>query len=140
MEQIVRREGKLYYGDILCRNAEEAYDRFRRDYHRSIGKAVYRRLDRYGHRVERVHGFGFYRDEPYRPTHEIPNIKVPYVLLGLIGTSYVRMIERKDIPVDDEALDDWLEVALTKGSGLLRLTGRKSRTGRTSKRLKRRYR
>ena len=65
MEKIEKRKDTFYYGDKACSNAGEAYGLFREDYHKELGKRVYRRLNRVGQREERVHGFGSYYPVKY---------------------------------------------------------------------------
>lgn len=138
MEKIARRNGVLYYGDKICSSVEEAYSRFREDYHKSIGKATYQRLDRLGQRIERLHGYGFVFDtEP----EEFPCKKTDCRIMGLLGISYVRMIGIWDYPdVSEEDFDKWFDYAFSRKGKALKTVGRKLKTGRTSRRLKTHYR
>jgi hypothetical protein len=142
MEQITKRDGIYYYGGRKCLGVCDAYTRFREDYHRGLGKRVHKRLDRLGWRTERVHGFGFvFADgRPGVPAcHK--GTRIPYRILGLVGLSYCRILGQSDIPcVSDEDFERWVDWAFSRGSGALRLVGRKDGTGRTSRRLRKRYR
>jgi hypothetical protein len=141
MEQIIRKDGAIYYGRILCKDADDAYVMFREDYHRDLGRAVYRRLDRIGKRTERIHGFGFVRDGELDGSRFVGLQKVRYYVLGLIGIHYFRIMGRWDMEhISDEDYEDWLEWAFTKGTKALSQCGKNEKTGRTSKRLNKRYR
>lgn len=141
MEQITSHNGRLYYGNKECRNADEAYTLFRRDYHESLGRNVYRRLNRLGNRKERVHEFGFVFSgtnhkgaECYFPKHSIR------YWMGLVLLCYCRFTgvwEYRD--VTDGSFDAWFDWAFSKGSRALRLA-RREKSGRTSKRLKTTFR
>ena len=137
MEQITKVDGKYYYGKTFCRDISEAYRLFRNDYHRSLGKRVYRRLDK-APRQERVHGYGFVSSGA---SWDGDRRRVPVRLLGLVCGSYCRMLGGWDVPCSTEdEFEQWFEWAFSKGSGALRLAGRKEKAGRTSKRLNARYR
>lgn len=141
MEQVERRDGILYYGEHRCKNIEEAYQRFRDDYHQSIGRAAYKRLNRLGSRTERVHGSGIVfsvpRTNPFGDTHEM----VPIYLLGLLSGAYCKVLGGWLIPDGtDEQIEQWIDWAFSSGSRALRLVGKSLKTGRTSKRLNRRFR
>lgn len=142
MEQITKRGGVYYYGDRECKDIDEAYERFRADYHASVGRNTHARLDRLGQRTERVHGFGFVFEGgiPYQAEfRDFP--KVDCRLLGFLGIANCRIIGCWDFPdLDEETFERWFDWALSKGSGALRLVGRKYKSGRTSKRLKKRFR
>lgn len=143
MEQIVRRDGRIYYGEQLCEDADDAYCRFRYDYHRSLGKRAYHRLNRLGQREERVHGYGFVFTHPvyFRRNDGGACKPVNSRLLGLVEGAYCRGVGAWDIPCDNELeFERWFDWAFSKGSGAIRLVGRKDKAGRTSKRLKARYR
>lgn len=134
MEQITRHEEDIYYGGQKCTGAEEAYERFRNEYHKSIGREFYHRLDRNPWRGERVHGFGF--DFTRRPEFDSSSIgKVDYRILGILCGAYCRMLGIWDLPegMDDEQFWRWFDAAFSRNSGMLRLVGRKQKTGRTSK-------
>lgn len=139
MEQIVRKDGRIYYGDWLCSDADGAYRLFRQDYNASIGRAAFLRLNRLGQREERIHGFGFdFARKPAIPAGISGRLVVRD--LGLVGISYCKMLGSWDIPCETEdefeRIFDW---AFSRGSGALRTVG-KDKSGRTSKRLKTRYR
>jgi len=143
MEQIVRRDGQIYYGERRCESADDAYCRFRDDYHRALGRRAYDRLNRFGRREERVHGYGFVHSaEVDRGGMDgRTDRKVPVRILGLVEGAYCRGVGAWDIPCEsEEEFDRWFEWAFSRGSGVLRLVGRKDKAGRTSKRLKARYR
>ena len=137
MEQITSHDGVFYYGGQRCDDIEDLYQRFRRDYHDSIGRKAFRRLDRLGQRKERVHGFGFvfgdregmvYGQQPRRECF----------LLGLVNVSYCWIVGLSD--VRDESVDAYVDRLFEKGSGMLKFIGKRSGLGRTSKLLKKRYR
>ena len=141
MEQITRRDGIYYYGDERCAGVEQVYERFREDYHSSVGRKAFQRLDRIGQRTERIHGFGYcFADE--RGGDEFRRYgKVRYRMGGLVGISYSRILGLYDYAhIPDDEFEAWLDWAFTRGRGVLRLVGRRKNTGRTSKRLKTRYR
>lgn len=141
MEQITRRNGVIYYGEQQCVDIEDAYKRFRRDYHDGLGREVYKRLDRIGRREERIHGFGFIFDKSLDFGNDFSGCaRVPY-RMALVGMFYCRFIGIEDIQnVPEDRYEDWFDWAFSKGSGALRLVGRKDGSGRTSKRLKTKYR
>lgn len=140
MEQITKRDGYYYYGEHKCDDASEAYSLFREDYHKSIGRVASRKLDRTGQRKERVHGFGFCFDsDVLPPPGEFGKVKCWF--LGLVNLSYCRLTGIRDCPdLPDEQFYEWLDWAFSRGSGAVRTVGLKQKTGRTSKRLRKRYR
>ena len=148
MEQIERRDGILYYGGKVCVNPDDAYKRFRDDYNASLGKRYYQRLGRLGSRKERVHGFGFVFDNRGNETqcktgvHNIQKSIYPTRLLGISAGAYCRMLGGWDIQCGDDEEEFWrlFDRIFTKGSGMIRLTGRRDKAGRTSKMLKKRFR
>lgn len=139
MEQIERRNNALWYGERRCNSADEAYRMFRDDYHRKLGRSVYLRLDRLGQRRERLHSFGFvFEKEP-----EIPYCAGEFRcrLLGMLDIGYVRTIGMWDYgKVDDDVFEDWLDWLFSRGNRHLHTDGIRDRVGRTSRRLKTRYR
>lgn len=141
MEQIAKKDGRFYYGDCACRDADDAYCRFRDDYHRDVGRKAFERLNRLGQRTERIHEQGFVFAREVNPVHLLFPQSMAARLLGIIGTSYCRIIGGWDVHrgTDDE-FGSWLDWLLSRGSGAVRLVGRKDKAGRTSKRLKARYR
>lgn len=138
MEKIERRNGQLYYGEKPCHNADEAYALYREDYHKSLGRQVYKQLDRVGQRTERTHGIGYYfswREQP--DSKEFLYCKrTRYYVMGLLGISYCYMVGSWDIPEHNtEAdFDRWYNWAFDHNSNGLVLAGwRKYGSGRNSK-------
>jgi hypothetical protein len=141
MEQITKQDGVIYYGKQRCNNIDDAYDKFRTEYHRICGKDASKRLDRLGQRVERIHEYGYYFTEELHGDSYVCIGKIPYRIMGFLGICYVRSISLTDYEeVDDEEFDDWLDWVFRKGSGMLRLVGKNNKTGRTSTRINARYR
>lgn len=142
MEQITKIDEVYYYGAEPCTDIDDAYSRFRRDYHATLGRDVYGRLDKVGQRVERVHGFGFVFSDGKPDGREFEHHKkITCRLLGFLGIANCRIIGIWDYgDITEEQFERWFDWALSRGSGALRLVGRKSKSGRTSKRLKRRFR
>ena len=139
MEQIVRRDGKIFYGKETCLDAEDAYCKFREDYHASIGRNAFLRLNRLGTRQERIHGYGFSFTSTVPPF--VPDTRVPYRILGLVGVSYCRVVGGWDLPCrTEDEFERWFDWAFSDGSGALRLVGKKDKSGRTNKRINARYR
>ena len=143
MEQITRTDGVYYYGNHRCRSVDEVYLLFRTDYHNALGKAVHNRLDRVGQRTERIHGYGFDFSEGCEPESHGYEVygKTPYWLAGLVGTSYCRMVRLWDMPpIEEEDFENWSDWVFTRGRKALKMLGKNRKVGRTSKRLKTRYR
>lgn len=142
MEQIIRKDGRIFYGEIRCSDADDAYCRFRADYHASIGREAFLRLNRLGQRTERIHGYGFdFVQEQIPVRREVGRIKA--YMLGLVGTSYCRGVGRWDLPceaLDDDSAWEFIDWIFSRRSGALRTVGIKDKSGRTSKRLNTRYR
>lgn len=135
MEQITRRDDGYYYGERRCATANDAYGLFRADYHKGLGRVSYRRLDRAGRRVERIHGFGFVFGERLGPGKWT---SVRYRILGLVGVHYCRIVGCWEyLSVGDDEFDDWFDRVFERGNGLLRLVGKKDKSGRTAKRRRR---
>lgn len=127
MEQIVRRDGQIFYGRIRCLDADEAYCRFRSDYHASIGRQAFLRLNRLGQREERIHGFGFdFTRRIGDPENEFRRYgTVLYRMAGRVGISYLRVFGLFDYEsVPDEEFERWFDWALSRGSGALKLKRR----------------
>lgn len=139
MAEIVRKDGRIYYGERICADADHAYRLFRDEYHSSIGRKAFLRLNRLGQREERMHGYGFvFAEERTAPVHTFG--RIPIRLLGLVGISYCWIFGTGEIHTGtDDEFEQWLDWALSRGSGALRTVGR-DKSGRTSKRLKARYR
>lgn len=144
MEQVTRREGRLYYGERFCENADKAYRLFRADFNARAGRNSYGRLNKLQVRKERIHGFGFVFEDSYRAFLErkyghLPRVK--YRIAGLVRISYCRILDYWDLPaVQEEDIYEYLDWVFAKDSGVLRLFSRRDSTGRTSKRLKTKYR
>ena len=139
MVEIKKIDGVYWYGKQRCDTVEEAYRHFREDYHLSLGKAVHLRLNRLGNRKERVHGFGFvFADEP----GGMDCRRVPCRILGLAHITYFRIVGCWDMAFGDDEFDRWLDYAFSEKNcrTALVLDNRKDKAGRTSKRLKTRYR
>lgn len=141
MEQIVRRDGTIYYGDTACRNAGEAYMLFRDDYHRELGKKVYRRLGSRA-RHERVHGYKSYYSESrsrYLADKFDGYSRVKCWQMGIVGISYCHAIGSWYMPWFDseDDLDDFIDWLLDVKSNAIRVIGKKIKTGRTGKKRKR---
>ena len=133
MEQIVRRDGVLYYGKRRCNSASDAYRLFQEDHDRAVVRAAYNKLGRLGQRKERIHGFGFVRPwDDEVPGEEFLSLgQVPYRIMGILGISYCRIVGIWDIPpMSEEKFERWFEWAFTKDSGGLVLRGRKEGFGR----------
>ena len=108
-------------------DADEAYCRFRSDYHASIGRQAFLRLNRLGQREERIHGFGF--DFTRRIGNQKDEFRrygtVLYRMAGRIGISYLRVFGLFDYEsVPDEEFERWFDWALSRGSGALKLKRR----------------
>ena len=142
MEQITKRDGVYYYGERKCQSVDEAYKLFRNEYHRQLGREVFKRLDRVGQRTERIHGFGFYTDGADSLADKFLSYgRTPCRLMGLVGISYVRAIGLWDYEhIPDDEFERWIDWIFSRHSGGLKMVGRRSQSGRTSKRLKTRYR
>lgn len=141
MEQITRRDDVFYYGDHACRDADDAYCRFRNDYHKVVGRKAFERLNRLGQRAERIHERGFVFSSYSGSYISLYPGRVEGRLLGLVGTSYCRIIGGWDVHCGtDEEFDRWLDWALSEDHWAVRMVGKKDKAGRTSKRLKARYR
>ena len=144
MEQIVKRDGKIYYGNQMCSDGNDAYCRFRDDYHASLGKEVYKRLNM-PDREERIHGFHIYfSDEALKVLDREfgqPDERIKYRIMGLVGISYCRGIDGDDCPdYDEEKYFRWLDWCLSHSGSMMMRIGTNEKTGRTSKRLRTRYR
>jgi len=141
MEQISRKDGVVFYGGLACESVNEAYKRFRTDYHEELGKRVYRRLDS-RKRVERIHGYKSYYSESrsrYLADKFSGFPRVKGWLMGIVGTSYCHAFGSWYMPEfknEDDAWDfiDWM---LDVNSDAVTIVGRKMKTGRTSKNRKR---
>lgn len=141
MEQIIRKNGKLYYGKQICSDGNDAYCRFRDDYHASLGKRVYRRLNS-PEREERIHGFHTYYtpeferrlDEEFLRTVDEGNKRIRYYLLGIVQLSYCRMFSGADFPdYEEERFWRWLDWFILHAGELTTQVGRNEKSGRTNK-------
>jgi len=146
MEQIRKEDGVYYYGNSACQTVDEAYQRFREEYHKSLGKQFYYRLNQLGRRTERLNGFGFVRSKGIQPPEwykagVVPCGRVPYYILGLVGIHYCRITGARFFPdTDEDRFWELFEWAFTRGSGVLKRVGTRDNAGRKSKILKKRYR
>lgn len=142
MEQITRRDGIVYYGNIPCKSVKDAYGRFRSDYHGELGRRVYRRLDVHARR-ERIHGFkSFYTDRYslYLAERFGGFERVDCTLMGIVGISYCYAIGGWGLPeLDDDMIWEFVDYLMDINSNALRMVGKKVKTGRTAK-TKKRYR
>lgn len=143
MEQIKKRDGCYFYGRQLCLNADDAYCKFRDDYHASLGKRVYRRLNAKD-RSERIHGFHVYFSRPIQEKLDAefgqPRQRIPYRMLGLVGVAYCRGLSGGDTPdYDEEKYERWFDWFLSHGGKIMLRVGKNEKVGRTSNN-KRRYR
>lgn len=144
MEQIARNNGVLYYGKQICRDANDAYLCFRDDYHASLGKAVYRRLNM-PDREERIHGFKVYFSDSIQRELDsefgVPSGRIQCRLIGLVGISYCRDVDVSGFPdYNDDKFGRWFDWFLSHAHEMMRLVGTNVKAGRTSKNLNRRYR
>ena len=141
MEQITRRGNGYYYGGLRCDNADDAYEELRADYHAGLGRDASRRLDRIGQRTERIHGFGFCRNDASDLEDEFYDVgRIDCRMLGLVQIHYCRIVGLWDCPtMDEDRFERLVEWLFTRGSGVLRTVG-KDKSGRTSKRKNTRYR
>lgn len=139
MEQITRVDGEFYYGRIHCLDVDDAYSRFRNELHRGVGRDTSKWLSHLLRRTERIHGFGFVFDSS-QPAAVCVSKPVRYRIMGLVGISYFRVVGCWDYPdVDDDTFDAWFDKVFERGSGLLRLVGRKDKAGRTNRYNRRRH-
>lgn len=138
MAEITKDGGLYYYKSVCCGSADAAYRMFRKDYNESQGRNSAGFLQRLGQRKERVHDSGivFTEDKDF---DVFVAGKVECYQLGLVSGSYTKIVSVPDILTEDEAYE-WADVIFRKGSNLLRIVGRKQKTGRTSTGRKRRKR
>ena len=140
MEQIIRKDGRLYYGERVCRDADDAYRRFRRDYNESVGRVAFYRLNRFGSRKDRVRDIGIVcSSKPSCPVQD--EVRVPVMHMGMLAGCYCKTIGGYDIPdgVDEDNLLDWVNWVFCHKEKHYRLVGLKTRVGRTSKNINRRF-
>ena len=142
MEKITRLGGKIYYGDKVCKHVDAAYSLFREDYHRSLGKAVYRMLNRQP-RQERIHGHDSnLRNEEYETLNGryAKTSRVKCRIMGIVDISYVYMVGIWDCPdVDESEFDEYMDWLFDRRTRNLRIVGRGNQAGRTSDRNKVRF-
>ena len=144
MDEITRKDGEYYYGSIRCKSVDDAYCRFREDYHEEIGRRAYRRLNRVGQRQERIHGCGFDFTEDY--SNELARKYAGYGrvrcwIMGLVGISYCRMVGIWDwADIDDDAFWEYLDWLFDRRSNATYVVGKNYKAGRTAKNRNRRYR
>lgn len=130
--------GAYYYGQAKCRNADEAYRMFRKEYNEAQGRNSFGFLQRLGQRKERVHDSGIVFTDNKDFSVFVAE-KVECYQLGLVSGSYTKIVSVPDILTEDEAYE-WADIIFMKGSNLLKIVGRKQKTGRTSTGRKRRKR
>lgn len=138
MEQITKRDGYVYYGEHKCADIDDAYERFRMDYHKSLGRKTSWRLDRIGRRRERIHGFGcvFTDESAPREQQYFPRGRQKIFLLGLVDIHYFWIMHLEDNGMTDDQQFDYIDWLMMKGNKTLMFVDRKKKnTGRTSKRL-----
>lgn len=141
------------YDNWFCTNSDAAYEYFRKDYHKSLGKVATLRLDHIGNRKERIHSYGFVFSDSYLQSinatiPQIPAKRVKCYFMGLVGISYCRMIGIHDVlrsfpsasTLSDEDYRRIIDRIFSSESRLLFQVGKKEKVGRTSKSLKKRYR
>jgi len=142
MEQIARRDGVVYYGSLACESVNDAYLRFRAEYHGELGRRIYRRLDRRA-RVERVHGYkSFYTESRsrYLADKYSGHSRVRIWAMGLVGTSYCHAIGTWYLPdLTEEEYWEFIDWLLDVNSSAVYVMNRKNKSGRTAKK-NRRYR
>lgn len=145
MEQVSIQDGTIRYGKEKCRTYDELYRRIRDDYHSQLGTVTSLRLNRLGSRQERLHSYGFvFSSEDkealskvgfangYRPVYAF--------LMGIVDIGYSRGIGIWDYGhIKDDDFDDWFDWLFSRGNRMLRTRGLHSGYGRTSKRLRTRY-
>lgn len=136
MEQITKVREAIYYGVRLCHDVDEAYRLFREDFHNSLGKAYYRRLN-IPARIERIHGHKTWMtDSRYEEADRrfSGTGRVPCYILGIIDISYVYTIGLWDIPdIDEQRFDDYMDWLFSR-TGALRMMG--NGNGRRNKHFK----
>ena len=110
----------------------------RKEYNESQGRNSFGFLQRLGQRKERVHDSGivFTEDKDFGV---FVAGKVECYQLGLVSGSYTKIVSVPDVLTEDETYE-WADVIFGKGSNLLKIVGRKQKTGRTSTGRKRRKR
>ena len=125
MEQITKVGEAFYYGVRLCRTVDEAYRLFREDFHNSLGKAYYRRLN-VPARVERIHGHKTWMtDCRYEEAEKLfsGTGRVKCYIMGMVDISYVYTIGLWDIPdVDEQRIADYMDWLFCR-PGTLRMMG-----------------
>lgn len=142
-KKITRKSDVFYYGVQVCRSADDAYCRFRDDYHAFLGKRAYRRLN-VQEREERIHGLNFYFSDALAKSLDVefgaPDKRIPCMLLGLVGISYCWCLDGSNAPdYEDDVFERWLDWFLLHANDLMKKIGLNDKVGRTSKN-KRRYR
>lgn len=144
MEQITSIDGDIYYGRSRCKNADEAYRKFRSDLQLELKNRDNRRLNAFSRRKERIHGYGIDFD-PGR-SGDLEKLfghlgKVRYRIIGMMGASYCRIVGLWDMPrIQEEVFEEYIDYLFDRRSHALRLVSRRDRTGRTSKLINKRYR
>lgn len=153
MGAITRCGTGYLYDNWFCTNSDTAYEYFRKDYHKSLGKVTALRLDHTGNRKERIHSYGFVFSDPYLTEintflQQKPARRVKCHFMGLVGISYCRMVGLQDVvrsfpsvsALSDEEYQIVIDKIFSEGSQLLFQVGKNQKVGRTSKSLNKRYR
>ena len=138
MAEITKVGNVYYYNGVACRNVDELYRLFHRAYNEAQGRNSSGFLQRLGQRKERAHDSGivFAEDKDFGV---FVAGRVECYQLGLVAGSYTKIVSVPDVLTEDEAYE-WADVIFSKGSNLLKIVGRKQKTGRTSPGRKRRKR
>jgi len=136
MAEIAKIDGQYYYRGKKFDSAESLYKQFHKDYNAEQGKSAYLFLQRLGQRKERVHGSRIIYTKGFR-FRDYPGARIKCYMLSLLCGSYCKMIGVWDIPYEID--DEWIRWILRDGGKELKVVGIKHKTGRTSKRLNKRY-
>ena len=94
VEQIIERDGRIYYGEKECASWDHAYELFRADYHHSVGRIAWYRLNRLGSRVDRKRGFYTTYSEECSEGSGVHGPRAMCSLVGMLGTSYCWVFRR----------------------------------------------
>lgn len=138
MAEIAKVGDVYYYNDVACRNADELYHLFHKAYNDAQGRNSFGFIQRLGQRKERAHDSGIVFTEN-KEFGVFVSGKVECYQLGLVSGSYTKIVSVPDAFTEEEAYE-WADVIFSKGSNLLKMVGRKQKTGRTSTGRKRKKR